>query len=134
MIYYGPKQKGRRKTLMTAVSFSLRLADLKAEEKNVPTHTSIQTHTSSRTHTYIQNLYIHFYTQILMGKSTTVSSPIYIYMMRVCMCVYRKYIYKNTMTTFSYYATTALYCTAYIGTAACANRRKNNTVRTRGWC
>jgi len=91
MIYYGPKQRGRRKTLMTAVSFSLRLADLGAEEKNVPTHTNTQTHTSSRTHTihiHIQNVYyIHFYTQILMGKCTTVSFPIYIYMMHVCVCV-----------------------------------------------
>lgn len=34
------------------------------------------------------------------------------------MCIGNIYI-KNTATTFSYYATTALYCTAYIETAAC---------------
>lgn len=125
MIYYGPKQKGRRKTLMTAVSFSLRLVDLETEEKNVLTHTSTQTNTSSRTHTYIYTKFIHtfLYTDP-HGKMYNSSFPIYIYMMRVCVCVYRKYIYKNTTTTFSYYATTALYCTAYIGTAACESEEK----------
>lgn len=85
MIYYGPKQRGRRKTLMTAVSFSLRLADLGAEEKKCT-----YPHKHTDTHIHIQNLYIHFYTQILMGKSATVSFPIYIYNILhddVCVCV-----------------------------------------------
>lgn len=55
MIYYGPKQRGRRKTLMTAVSFSLRLAYLGAEEKKC-------THTHKHTHTYTKFIYTFLYT------------------------------------------------------------------------
>lgn len=95
MIYYGPKQRGRRKTLMTAVSFSLRLADLGAEEKNVPTHTS------TRTHTYTYTIYIYIFIHRSSWENVQRFLFLYtyiIYMMRVY--VYRKHIYKKYSDNF----------------------------------
>lgn len=89
-------------------------------------HTQAYRRTQAHGHTHIYTKFIHtfLYTDPHGKKYNGFFSYIHIYMMRVCMCVYRKYIYKNTMTTFSYYATTALYCTAYIGTAACESEEK----------
>jgi len=90
MIYYGPKQRGRRKTLMTAVSFSLRLADLGAEEKNVPTHTN------TRTHSYTYKICIYIFIHRSSWEKVQRFLFLYTFIIYYMMCVYEysKHIYK----------------------------------------
>lgn len=132
MIYYGPKQRGRRKTLMTAVSFSLRLADLGAEEKNVPTHTNTQTHTSSRTQTYTYKIYIYIFIHRSSWENVQRFLFLYTYMMRVVVYAYRKYIYKKHNDNFQLLRDNRVILYGVnIQELRRANRRKNNTVRPR---